>query len=578
MGPPRTRRQREGPARSPAHVYDYEHELNAWVQERQAAEGARLPTELIVFDFDSTLFRSPQPNPAVWTADAARDLIHFGGWFATPWTLGPPGIAPAVDASWWIDHVADAARAALAQPAATRPLVVMMTGRRRDRFADRIRTLCEQAGLAFDLYIFREGQDAQRPGYIANTLLFKCAVLTRILAALPSLRHITMWDDRLFHVNEFTAFLGQLQAQGRLDGYEVCFVDDEPLKAKFIERHVESREGERLLVSYPTHVMRHTASSGKPPASARNYRPPRVVDIPMVKLALDEESGMLLQSTLPDPWPTALWDATTLELHGDLPTMAAVATQLCSMGASGTTPAASETLLTTTTTTTTATTAGAATAATDPETQVSTDTVTETATATSMTARRVSFAVYQVGFWPRRLQCIRVLPLPPNQRPPSSPPDADALFDLVVYRDVRAKRVQSDKVWSWEALASPLVIEADVTVTWLRGVDPSAARSTAQAQRGARRPPRGAIAVGDLVRQYHPQLTGPQIGKMCRAIEQHMTAAALSNTPDHVPQIEQLARQMAWPPVLPTPRPPAAAATETTEPASPPSPATPRDE
>ncbi|KAJ3204295.1 hypothetical protein HDU67_009655, partial [Dinochytrium kinnereticum] len=104
-------------------------------------------SKLYIFDFDSTLFRSPLPNPNLWAPEVLGTLISDCGWFVEPRTLRDPYIPASPDPSWWdldvVKEVREAMRSASEQGDS---IVTLLTGRRHDLFADRIRELCH----AFD--------------------------------------------------------------------------------------------------------------------------------------------------------------------------------------------------------------------------------------------------------------------------------------------------------------------------------------------------------------------------------------------------------------------------------------------
>ncbi|KAJ1562480.1 hypothetical protein HK096_009196 [Nowakowskiella sp. JEL0078] len=68
-----------------------------------------LPSKLFIFDFDATLFRSPLPNPDLWSTKFVNSLVGDCGWFVEPRTLASPQIPETPDASWFDEKILDIA-------------------------------------------------------------------------------------------------------------------------------------------------------------------------------------------------------------------------------------------------------------------------------------------------------------------------------------------------------------------------------------------------------------------------------------------------------------------------------------
>ena len=111
----------------------------------------RNPTRLVIFDFDSTLFRSPLPNRKLWHAELLGALLADCSWFSDARTLSPPYIPDRPGLEWWDEDVVAAARAAIARKSDT--ISVLMTGRRHHVFGDRIPRIAAslEPPLDFDL-------------------------------------------------------------------------------------------------------------------------------------------------------------------------------------------------------------------------------------------------------------------------------------------------------------------------------------------------------------------------------------------------------------------------------------------
>jgi hypothetical protein len=113
----------------------------------------RLPVEktrkLAIYDFDSTLFNSPLPNPKLWTKSFMGKILSDCQWFCDIRTLSDPYIPNVPGDEWWNDEILNKAKASLAE---SDTLTILLTGRRKVPFLDRIRNLCLQQCLDFHLF------------------------------------------------------------------------------------------------------------------------------------------------------------------------------------------------------------------------------------------------------------------------------------------------------------------------------------------------------------------------------------------------------------------------------------------
>jgi len=91
---------------------------------------------LAVFDFDGTLFRSPEAP--IWAGK---------GWFVNVESLGPPCVPEKPEPNWWVSNTVSAARGAISDQ---NTWAVLITGRVDSIFRWRIPELLKAAGLNFD--------------------------------------------------------------------------------------------------------------------------------------------------------------------------------------------------------------------------------------------------------------------------------------------------------------------------------------------------------------------------------------------------------------------------------------------
>ena len=129
--------------------------------------------ELHIYDFDGTLFRSPE-KPEGWD----------NRWWISSESLNPPCVPLDPSGEWWISKTVSAARASIANPDT---YAVMMTGRPvRSGFRYRVPELLKSVGLKFDEVHLSD---------TSNTPAFKIKVIKNLLRKFPGVEKIVFWDD-----------------------------------------------------------------------------------------------------------------------------------------------------------------------------------------------------------------------------------------------------------------------------------------------------------------------------------------------------------------------------------------------
>jgi hypothetical protein len=143
------------------------------------------PTKLAIFDFDGTLFRSPEP-PEDWDESLWYDIN----------SLAPPIVPKVPGPEWWVQTVVAAAK--LAQESEPTTRTVLMTGRSDGIYNTRIHELLFQAGLDFHEVHLNPGR---------NVLDFKMRAIGDILENHPSIREAEAWDDHEENLQAFEVFM-----------------------------------------------------------------------------------------------------------------------------------------------------------------------------------------------------------------------------------------------------------------------------------------------------------------------------------------------------------------------------------
>jgi hypothetical protein len=146
--------------------------------------------ELHLYDWDGTLFRSPEPT-ADWAADKEM-------WWRDLGSLSPPCVPKAPGAAWFNGPVLGAAKKSIAR---SDVLAVMSTGR-RTHFTKRLKELMAAGGLRFNVVA---------PKTDGRTEAFKTALLHKLLDKYPTIEKVVIYDDRAPHL---AGFKRALEARG----------------------------------------------------------------------------------------------------------------------------------------------------------------------------------------------------------------------------------------------------------------------------------------------------------------------------------------------------------------------------
>lgn len=143
-------------------------------------------SEIHLFDFDATLFRSPEP-PEWWSGSY---------WWRDVRSLDVPCVPGSPGDDWWIRSTVGEARRSISDP---KVYTVLATGRPDSPFRSRVPELLKQKGLGFDEIHLKTG---------ADTFAFKAKFLRKALQRHPEVRRIRVWDDRGDHLKRFSDMFG----------------------------------------------------------------------------------------------------------------------------------------------------------------------------------------------------------------------------------------------------------------------------------------------------------------------------------------------------------------------------------
>jgi len=152
---------------------------------RQARAPATRKTDLHVFDFDGTLFRSPGPPPG--TPREEQDAFWHD-----PSSLRGELVPAEPNENWYVENVVEAFRRARKNPA---NVVVVMTGR-SEPLRRRVREILQKAGLHPDEIVLKSREDT-------TTREYKLKEMRRLLDDHPDVKKVHFWEDRKGHLRDF---------------------------------------------------------------------------------------------------------------------------------------------------------------------------------------------------------------------------------------------------------------------------------------------------------------------------------------------------------------------------------------
>ena len=227
-------------------MFVFQHLIAAFLRRFPQDQNARKIHRIDVFDFDNTLFRSPVPNPALWHRSLIQRLkTPELGWYHNVQTLSEPFVYCVKKNAhlWFIPSTTKAVRQSQKNPNA---LTVLLTGRNRDIYYNRIIELLHTNNLRFDLVVLREtnmdtsviesasdlnnaGADEKETSQSkvvkiptpttnmpTSTLEFKKLFLQCLVDSFPFCTEIHIYEDRSHHAEAFSRFLKEISQHRKL--------------------------------------------------------------------------------------------------------------------------------------------------------------------------------------------------------------------------------------------------------------------------------------------------------------------------------------------------------------------------
>jgi hypothetical protein len=160
---------------------------------------AKTYQRLVMFDFDGTLFRSWEKEPS-WWGGSPLDKGPYS-FFVRPESLDEPCVPANPSGSHWISKVVSQAQK---DSSDRNTFVVVVTGRVKVH-RKRILSLLRSKGIVPNASYFNPAMDAAK---------FKIAVLKNLLAGLPTVDEVVVWENENMKAYE-SALLSAAKVLGR---------------------------------------------------------------------------------------------------------------------------------------------------------------------------------------------------------------------------------------------------------------------------------------------------------------------------------------------------------------------------
>ncbi|KAF2219423.1 hypothetical protein BDZ85DRAFT_252657 [Elsinoe ampelina] len=176
-------------------------------------------SEVNVFDFDNTLFRTPLPNPQVWDGRSigtlsSDDAFMNGGWWHDDRILSSTGggIEVQEPKAWdgfWDESIVEEVKQSMASPTA---VTVLMTGRGQAKFSELLARMVKSKGLEFDMMVLKPSVGPDGVQYY-STLDFKKEFFRVAMLTYKHATELTIFEDRPKQAKGFEDYLAVLNQE-----------------------------------------------------------------------------------------------------------------------------------------------------------------------------------------------------------------------------------------------------------------------------------------------------------------------------------------------------------------------------
>ncbi|GAM21550.1 hypothetical protein SAMD00019534_047250 [Acytostelium subglobosum LB1] len=237
-----------------------------YLRQIDADESTKLT--LNIFDFDGTLFRSPEPNPAMWHTTMLGKLKALVtepgglGWFQETVTLDHPYVPEAPELDWFNKKILDAA---LLSSNTKNNITVLLTGRTA-LYQDIIKRILKSVSLNMNHIGLKPIRQGDKP--IDTTFQFKEEFITELLEMYGGrVNRVVIYEDRKKHAEKFEKLLEKLRTTHNVESGEVVLVLEPPrylteeLETELVNRLVTKNGTDkfkmRKMVSYTCALLDH---------------------------------------------------------------------------------------------------------------------------------------------------------------------------------------------------------------------------------------------------------------------------------------------------------------------------------
>ena len=157
---------------------------------------------MVVYDFDGTLFRSPEKEEGMhlYAQKVGKPYPHKG-WWGRMESLMPPIVPMKPDISWYLAKTIDQYRLDKSCPNTN---ILLMTGR-INKFRSRIESLLAYQNIHFPKIYFSNDPDSVG----SNTFEIKSNRIEKLLT--PNIELLEIWEDRPDQIEQFHTWSLKLQ-------------------------------------------------------------------------------------------------------------------------------------------------------------------------------------------------------------------------------------------------------------------------------------------------------------------------------------------------------------------------------
>jgi hypothetical protein len=162
-----------------------------------------MKTRLVIYDFDGTIFRSPDKEAGKKLyLEKTGNIFPCQGWWGRMESLSPPIVPQTPDPSWYFSHTINNIQSDQASPETK---LVLMTGRPY-HLRSRVLELLDNQGLIFDGYFFSAQVDSKGN----TTAEIKKNYILKLLE--ENYESLEIHEDRIDQIAEFIKFSKELRS------------------------------------------------------------------------------------------------------------------------------------------------------------------------------------------------------------------------------------------------------------------------------------------------------------------------------------------------------------------------------